>query len=88
LQSSSVLSLVRQPLELTLPTVKDDNTTTRHEAAANPGVLQLEHVLNIEERKFRDLVFAVGYCSDDYKKPVLLVTQREPYYHPPFGYIS
>ena len=60
-ESSSEPSPVRQPLELTLPTVEEnENNTTRSEAAVSPSVLQLEHVLSIEESKFPELVFALG----------------------------
>ena len=47
-ESSSEPSLARQPLELTHPTVQEnENNTTRSEAAVSPSVLQLEHVLSV-----------------------------------------
>ena len=82
-------SSVSVPLELARPTVREDtsSSTTSLEAEVDPSVLQLEHVLSIDESKFPDLVFALGHTSDT-KKPILVVTQRRPSYHPPFGYTS
>ena len=41
----------------------------------------------VEERKFLELIFALGHTGD-MKETTLTVTQQEVYNHPPFGYTS
>jgi len=80
-------------LELTHPSVgeEEDSSNTGLEAAApgtvSPIALQLEYVLSSTESKFSELVFALGRTTDDFK-PILVVTQRDVSYHPPFGFTS
>ena len=73
-------------LELTRRGEEKTSNTTSEEAVSS-SALHLEHVLSIVESKFPDLVFALGVTTNDHK-PVLLVTQRDVSYHPPFGYTS
>ena len=51
------------------------------------NVLQLEGVCAVEELKFPQWQFSIGYALDSNKK-ILTVTQRRLAYHPPFGYVS
>ena len=49
--------------------------------------LDLETLINAEEQRFKELAFVKGYTGLD-KRPVYVVTQRELFYYPPFGYTS
>ena len=79
-------------LLLTHPIVgeEEDSSNTGLKAApgtVSPIALQLEYVLSSTESKFSELVFALGRTTDDFK-PILVVTQRDVSYHPPFGFTS
>jgi len=74
--------------EFRRPTYGEDlSGTESHGATAGFSALQLERLVSSEERKFPEFVFAFGHTNDD-NKPILVVTQRRPSYHPPFGYTS
>ena len=47
----------------------------------------LETLINTEEQRFKELAFVRGYTGLD-KRPVYVVTQRELFDYPPFGYAS
>ena len=51
------------------------------------SALQLEQVCTVEEAKFPELQFSRGYALDS-NKQILVVTQCQLAYHPPFGYVS
>jgi len=79
-------------LLLTHPIVgeEEDSSNTGLKAApgtVSPIALQLEYVLSSTESKFPELVFALRSITDDFK-PILVVTQRDVSYHPPFGFTS
>ena len=50
-------------------------------------VLPLETICQTGELRFQELAFTVGHTAKE-KTPTLTVTQRELYFHPPFGYTS
>ena len=49
--------------------------------------LDLETLVNVEEQLFKELAFVKGYTGLE-KRPVYVVTQRELFHYPPFGYTS
>ena len=49
--------------------------------------LDLETLVNAEEQRFKELAFIKGYTGLE-KCPVYVVTQRELFDYPPFGYTS
>lgn len=51
------------------------------------NVLYLETICRTGELRFQELAFTVGHTAEE-KTPTLIVTQRELYLHPPFGYTS
>jgi len=74
--------------EFRRPTYGEDSSGTEsHGKTAGFSALQLERMVSSEERKFPEFVFAFGHTNDD-NEPILVVTQRRPSYHPPFGYVS
>ena len=50
-------------------------------------ILPLETICQTGELRFQELAFTVGHTAKE-KTPTLTVTQRELYFHPPFGYTS
>ena len=51
------------------------------------SVIYLEDVFFVEKQQFKELAFVKGYSGPE-KLPVFVITQRELFYHPPFGYTS
>ena len=66
------------------------NMSSTGDLVANNSLstLQLETIIVSEERKFPELAFTLGRATDDKEKLILIVTQRELAYCPPFGYTS
>ena len=85
-EESSLLRLLQESTRSNF-SGEDSRSTASLEAATNSSVLQLGSVVFREQNKFPELVLTLGHTNDD-NKSILVVTQRSPSYHPPFGYTS
>ena len=79
---SSALRLLQESTSFDIS--REDSSSGGFES----GALQLESIIFSEERRFPELALTLGRASDDKKKLILIVTQRELAYCPPFGYTS
>ena len=92
LEQSSRLSLFSSTPVNNIGTEATHEETNESQALLQQTELQtdallLETVCQTGAQCFKELVFVVGHTGKD-KVATLTITQRELYFHPPFGYVS